>query len=92
MVTLDLLQPKLGSLGTMSMAMSSLSVFLFVCITVFSALLWRKNVYVGKLCRYGASQKPFEFGLDQTMVIILISLMNKLLYVPISLKRYQIGI
>ena len=51
-----------------------------------------RNSYFGQLPRYGQPPKPIEFGLDQTMVIRLISLMSKLLKLPISWKRYQIGI
>ena len=37
----------------------------------------------GKLPSYGQPPKPDEFGLDETMVIRLISLMSKLLKGPI---------
>ena len=46
-----------------------------------------ETFYYGQLPMYGQPPMHIEFGLDQTMVIRLISLMSKLLKLPIFYKR-----
>ena len=71
------------------MAMSSLFVCLSVCLSVspFSQPCFNTETVtlVSNPCQLSwPTTKPIEFGLDQTMVIRLISLMSKLLKLPIS--------
>ena len=58
---------------------------MFLSVSIFRMLQDNHtNFYFGQVPRYGQPPKPIEFEVDQAMLIRLISLMSKLLKLPIS--------